>query len=234
MNLLDHDMQFYGAVYLGAGITTLLVVLAANWHSLRPDPQSLESLIEAAIPQPKTLWYRIRAKVLAPLLGGMLMVLLWPVVPVMKLKQWWDERQAEIQRKEDVFKVQRQHLLERLTVAQIEAREMVEDPLQAVLSLPFGHLNAVWCDLVAGLSPGDECWSFEAKWLGRFGSPELRKGYVLWRRGKAVSHVLTVCKELEPVWPELPVRLATDKGARRADLSSDEVEIPAFLRKQAD
>jgi hypothetical protein len=229
MNLLDHDLQFYVAVYLGAGITTLLVVLAANWQSLRPDPQSLESLIEAANPQPKTLWYRIRAKVLAPLLGGTLMVLLWPVVPVMKLKQWWDERQAEIRRKEDVFKVRRQHLLERLTVAQIEAREMVEDPLQAVPSLPFGHLNAVWCDLVAGLSPGDECWSFSAHWSNDFGLPELRTGYVVWRGSKPIGHILTMVKRMG----ELKQTELKPKPATRP-LNMQEIEIPDFLRKQAD
>ena len=229
MNLLDHDLQFYGAVYLGAGITTLLVVLAANWHSLQPDPQSLESLIEAANPQPKTLWYRIRAKVLAPLLGGMLMVLLWPVVPVMKLKQWWDERQAEIRRKEDVFKVQRQHLLERLTVAQIEAREMVEDPLQAVPALPFGHLNAAWCELVAELAPGDECWSFSAQWSNDFGLPELRTGYVVWRGSKPIGHILTMVKRMG----ELKQTELKPKPATRP-LNMQEIEIPDFLRKQAD
>jgi hypothetical protein len=213
MNLLDHDLQFYGAVYLGAGITTLLVVLAANWQSLRPDPQSLESLIEAANPQPKTVWYRIRAKVLAPLLGGTLMVLLWPVVPVMKLKQWWDERQAEIRRKEDVFKVQRQHLLERLTVAQIEAREIVEDPLQAVPALPFGHLNAAWCELVAGLAPEDECWSFSAQWSGDWRGPELRTGYVVWRRRKAVGHILTMVKRQEDL-PEAASKPTASVGLR--------------------
>jgi hypothetical protein len=147
----------------------------------------------------------------------------------MKLKQWWDERQAEIRRKEDVFKVQRQHLLERLTVAQIEAREMVEDPLQAVPALPFGHLNAAWCDLVAGLAPGDECWSFSAQWSGDWRGPELRTGYVVWRRRKAVGHILTMVKRQE----EMPEAESPPKSSvRQHDM--EEIEIPAFLRKQAD
>jgi hypothetical protein len=156
------------------------------------------------------------------------MVLLWPVVPVMKLKQWWDERQAEIRRKEDVFKVQRQHLLERLTVAQIEAREMVEDPLQAVPSLPFGHLNAVWCDLVAGLAQGDECWSFSLHWDGDWRGPELRAGYVVWRRRKPVGHILTMIKRLE----DLSDAASKPKPSDRP-INMEEVEIPDFLRKRA-
>ena len=63
----------------------------------------------------------------------------------------------------------------------------------------------------------------------------MRKGYVLWRGRKPVVHVLTICKELELALPELPQqRQATGLGGQRAELPSDEIEIPAFLRKQAD
>jgi hypothetical protein len=229
MNLSSADIHVYAALYLSAGIVTLLVVLAANWHRLRPDPQSLLSLIEAANPQTKTLWYRIRAKVLGPLLGSTLMVLLWPVVPLMKLLQWWEDRRAEQRRKSDVFRVRRQHLLERLTVAQIEAREMVEDPLQAVPALPFGHLNSTWCDLVAGLAPRDECWTFSAQWNGDWRGPELRTGYVIWRSRRPVGHILTMIKRLE----DLP-EAASKPTASVGPLDAEEVEIPAFLSKKAD
>jgi hypothetical protein len=228
MNLLGHEWQFYAALYLGAGVITLLVVLAANWHRLRPDPQSLASLIEAANPETKTLWYRIRAKVLGPVLGSTLMVLLWPVAPLMKLRQWWDDWRAEQRRKDDVFKVRRQHLLERLTVAQIEAREMVEDPLQAVPALPFGHLNEVWRGLTDGLAPGDACWSFSAQWQDDRGRPELRTGYVVWRRRKPVGYILTMVKSLEDLSG------AQSPPRQTLKVNEGEIEIPDFLRKQAD
>ena len=114
-------------------------------------------------------------------------------------------------------------------MAQIEAREMVEDPLQAVPALPFGHLNAAWCELVAELAPGDECWSFSAQWSNDFGLSELRTGYVVWRGRKPIGHILTMVKrtgELQQTEPK-------PRPATRP-LNMEEIEIPDFLRKQAD
>jgi hypothetical protein len=103
MRLLGHDWEFYAALYLGAGVILLLVVLAAKWRWLRLDPQSLTSLIEAANPETRALWCSMRAKALAPVLGGTLMVLLCPVAPLTKLGQWWENWRAEQRRKNDVF-----------------------------------------------------------------------------------------------------------------------------------
>lgn len=225
MSLQGHDLRLYAALYLGTGLVTLLVVLAANWHRIRPAPQSLASLIKAANPETLSLWYRIRAKILAPLLGGTLMVLFWPVAPMMKLSEWWQDHQAERQREEDVFKVQRRHLLERLTVAQIEAREMVVDPLQAVPALPFGHLNSVWSELNENARRTDEFWAFTALGSDRWGQPDRREGYVLWRRGKPVGHIITVLISEQ----DLLVTVSPPGPS-----SVGEIEIPDFLRKVAD
>ena len=52
--------------------------------------------------------------------------------------------------------MERAHLQERLTVMQIEAREVVADPLGAVSDLPFGHLNAAWKTFVEEVGADDE------------------------------------------------------------------------------
>ncbi len=128
-----------------------------------------------------------------------------------------------------------QHLLERLTVDEIEAIEVVQDPLNAVPKVPFGHLHAVWSQVKEAMQPNDELWSFTATWPGEFGSPEPRKGYVLWRRGKPVEHVLTMYKELEINQPEVsPSRQATGTRVHQSEQLLDEIEVPAFLRKNAD
>ena len=153
----------------------------------------------------------------------------------MKCAEFLNERRLAREREEAIFKVKSQHLLERLTVDEIEARELVQDPLNAVPKVPFGHLNAVWTQVRSAMQPGDELWSFTATWPGEYGSPELRKGYVLWRRGKPVGHVLTMCKALELVLPELPKPSQADETVRqKAELDIDRIEIPAFLRKEAD
>ena len=79
---------------------------------------------------------------------------------------------------ERVFAVKRADLLEKLTVAQIEARERVQDPLGAVPDLPFGHLHAAWQVFLAECQPGDKLWSFSARWPGDWRGEEQREGYV--------------------------------------------------------
>lgn len=104
-----------------------------------------------------------------------------------------------------------------------------------VPKLPFGHLNVAWFQVKAAMQPGDELWPFTPTWPDSFGSPELRKGCVLWRRRNPVGHVLTMCKALVLVLPELPPpRQVTGPGGQRTELPADQIEIPAFLRKQAD
>jgi hypothetical protein len=133
-----------------------------------------------------------------------------------------------------VFKARRRHRLVRLSVAQIEARERVDDPLCAVPNLPFGHLNPVWCALKAKPRWGDGFWSFSAEELGAQGKSVQFQGYVRCRWGRPVGQILTVCKPwtLPPQASSPPLH-----GRQRRDpepWDGGEIEIPAFLRKQAD
>jgi hypothetical protein len=228
-------------VYLALGILTLAVVGGAHlWHHRhdRRNPNavtSMTSLMEALHPERRKLWYRVRARLLAPVLTVIAMVLFWPVAWWIRCAELLSERRMARQREEEIFKVKPQHLLKRLTVDEIEASELVQDPLNAMPKVPFGHLNAVWSQVKEAMQPGDELWSFMATWPGEFGSPELRKGYVLWRSGNPVGNVMTMCKALELVLPEMPMqREAELLDGKMAELNLDQIEIPAFLRKQAD
>jgi hypothetical protein len=73
-------------LYLAAGVITLLIESRSpfrQWLRDRRDPDNLMALIEARDPRSKTLWYRVRARVLAPVLAAIAMVLLWPAT------LWW-------------------------------------------------------------------------------------------------------------------------------------------------
>ena len=240
LDFLEPFFQLHPAVllYLALGVLTLAVAGGAHlWHHRhdRRDPESLASLMEDLYPERKKLWYRIRARLLAPVLTVIAMVLFWPAAWWMRCAELLNERRLAREREEAIFKVKPQHLLERMTTDEIEAREMVQDPLSAVPQLPFGHLNVVWSQVKSVMLPGDELWSFTATWPGEFGSPELRKGYVLWRRGNPVGNVMTMCKALELVLPEMPKQREADVlDGKRTELDLDKIEIPAFLRKQAD
>ena len=187
-------------LYLVLGVLTLVITGASHlWqhrHDL-PQGQILTTLMEERHPERKRLWYRIRAWVIAPVLVVTSIVLAWPVVWWMKCTDLLHEHRATRKREDAVFKVKTPHLLERLTVEEIESREMVRDPLDAVPDLPFGHLNEVWAQLKAAKQTRDELWSFAATWPGDDDTPELRKGYVLWRRRKAVSYILKMSNEMD-------------------------------------
>ena len=60
-----------------------------------------------------------------------------------------------------------------LTVEQIEAREVVAGPLDAVLTLPLGHPNAAWRICIANSGANDEIWSFTARWQTKWGRKEV-------------------------------------------------------------
>jgi hypothetical protein len=191
-------------LYLALGVLTLVITGAAHlWqhrHEL-PQGQILTSLMEERHPERKRLWYRIRAWVIAPVLVVSSIVLLWPVVWWIKCTDLLHERRAARKREDAVFKVKTQHLLKRLTVEEIESREMVCDPLSAVPELPFGHLHDVWTQLKAVMQTKDEFWSFAATWPGDDDTPELRKGYVLWRRRKPIGYILKMSNEMDVTRP---------------------------------
>ena len=94
------------------------------------------------------------------------------------------------------FAVQPSDLIECLSVNEIEHRERVDDPLQAVPNLPFGHLNDVWMQFLQKRQSGDSLWSFAAKWES-WGSHEQLAGYVLVRDGQPGEHMLTVWSDEE-------------------------------------
>ena len=61
-----------------------------------------------------------------------------------------------------------------------------QDPLGAVPDLPFGHLNAAWEKLKAGMRPGDTVAVFVAHWE-EDGVMWERRGYAVIRGGEEAS-----------------------------------------------
>ena len=93
--------------------------------------------------------------------------------------------------------MERSHLQERLTVPQIEARELVTDPLGAVPNAPFGHLNAAWKNFIEGLDADNDVWSFAASWETPWGRKEIRSGYISVRDGAPGKYFLTMWKTID-------------------------------------
>jgi hypothetical protein len=78
----------------------------------------------------------------------------------------------------------------------------------------------------------DEVWSF-----GVYDSPldkrdPVKQGYVRWRSGSARGHIVTLSRPAPMRVPEGTVMYRPRLRKPASDM--DDIEIPAFLRKQAD
>jgi len=78
-----------------------------------------------------------------------------------------------------VFKVKKEHLKEQVSIEDVETLEVVKDPLGTAPEIPFGHFNSAWQEFKRKIQPGNEIWSFSAEWIPKWGSKELKDGYVI-------------------------------------------------------
>ncbi len=209
--------------YIGIGVVVLAVVYGAHHLKKEKESDSLRELLETVNPDRKKLSYRILNNIVAPVLAAMLVIAVWPVAGFMKVKEMFQKKESYVSPEEREFAVEREHLQERLTVQEIERREVVADPLKAAPELPFGHLNTAWQEFLKGRAEGSELWLFSARWHTTWGRKELRSGYVVVQHGAPGAHFLTV-------WKDIPDETEADGGAKQARAD----DIPRWLRKQAD
>lgn len=208
--------------YLGFGVLVLVIVYGAHLMTKTKDSESLQDILDAINPDRRKLSYRILNDMVAPFLASILVVGFWPVALYVKVK---DTFKKEVVIKDREFSVEPEHLLEKFSVEEVEARESVIDPLNAVPSLPFGHLNSVWKKILNESGNSSEWWSFAAEWKTSWGHREFRAGYALVKDSKPGEFILTVLKDL----PDVDL----DKKAS-SPLSSGVANIPSWLRKNAD
>ena len=103
-------------------------------------------------------------------------VFLWPVLLVLIVWGWLTRKDATPV--EVKFTVPEAGLIEELSVAEIERREVVDDPLGGAPPLPFGHLNPVWRTLRESVTPESTVWSFSTVWETSGGSEQV-EGYLV-------------------------------------------------------
>ena len=186
--------MIYLAGYLAVGVVILAVVFISHRLTTKDESQSLKGLLDAVNPERKTLRYRILNNVVVPVLAGVAVVAVWPVVIVMKIKEMFSKSAETPVEEEKAFAVARGDLLERMAIRDIEGREGVVDPMGAVPDLPFGHLNAAWMKFLTGVGPEDAIWLFSSNWTNTWGRNEVRAGYVVVHGDSIGPHFLTVWK----------------------------------------
>ena len=165
--------------YLAIGVLAALSMLAFAYfskahalHWRRPEDVTVIVFLIAGVP---IVW------------PALVVFLAWEIVSSM-LRRGHGTAEAA---KEEKFRIVEKHLIEALSVAEIERRELVDDPLGGAPRVPFGHLNVVWAGLLEGVTPEGSIWSFSAEWKRSWGGVTLFDGYVVKTGGVIGPHILT-------------------------------------------
>lgn len=187
----------YLYVYLAIGVVTLIAVLVAHLASRTSEVIDIAELLLAVDPNSNKWWWKPLNKIVIPLLAGIFIVLVWPAALVMKVKDILKERagmhtteDTELEPPKKEFLVDREALIQQLSLEEVEAAETIADPLEGAPRLPFGHLNKAWNEFTSHLEDG-ELWMFSAQWTSDWGRKEKQEGYVIVRGNEIGPYFLT-------------------------------------------
>ena len=189
----------YLIVYLAIGIAVLLFSLTQQ-HMQKGFASDLAKIVAGELHPERRLWrYRLMHGMIVPTLAGLLMIVIWPFAIYLfintqrnRAKDMEEEIPIEPQ-----FAVDKTHLVEQISLQEIETNELVFDPMDAVPNIPFGHLNASWQAFITDMEPNDSLWTFSAPWKSDWGQPEDRKGYAIVRNNAIAKHYVTICRGKE-------------------------------------
>jgi hypothetical protein len=174
--------------YLAAGVVIMLIQQAALRFAKKGKQEFPELLGAAGLAATPA---RLPQKLLQALLTTLVLVVacaLWPLFLALLLQERWGLRKEP----DAGFAVRPCDLVQRLALAEIEAREQVTDPLGAVPALPFGHLHAAWQAFLNGQDELIELWSFASTADNEWGDPVYREGYVVVQDGSPSRYFITV------------------------------------------
>ena len=111
----------------------------------------------------------------------------YPAKPRPEREKWI----REIVEEKMQFQLQTNELVQRLSIKEIEATNFIEDPVEAVPRVPFGHLNFAWEGFKKKMLDNDELWSFSTKRLSDDPAVKAVIGYAIVREGVPVERFVT-------------------------------------------
>lgn len=108
---------------------------------------------------------------------------IWPLLLVSTVKEKLNKNKIAAEEEKSKFHIEFKDLIQKFDLKEIESKEIVHDPLEAVPPLPFGHLHKAWLTYCEQIEAEDELWSFSAAWTTRWDLKEQIEGYVAVRKG---------------------------------------------------
>lgn len=166
--------------YLAIGAVLIAIVYFTRQSTQSREEDILDGLFWIGGPRRKKWWWKPLNNIVMLILIPIL-VALWPIAIYFKMEGMIEARRSRNEESSKEFSVTKDHLQRQHTLPEIEAAEVVMDPLGAVPRSPFGHLNTAWEVFKTSILEDDELWSFSALWTTKFGRNELREGYVVMR-----------------------------------------------------
>ena len=121
----------------------------------------------------------------------------WPGFVIWSIKKKQDEAMRQKREDEPDFTCLAEHLIAVVNPVDAEIASYIIDPLGGAPSLPFGHLNQGWVNLLAEMTDErDEMWSFyipKGSKCGkrRFAATSDIRGYARVRNGKVLGEFIT-------------------------------------------
>ena len=181
-NLSDKiNLLTASVVYLAIGILFLLGVAVEKFLHRRKASNWMELAEEIRLSH-MTNKQKIIEKFILPAIVIMLLLFAWPVAIVLVIlqrKKSETEQDISMKWEPEIFTVKREHLIEPLTLIDIEYREIIDDQMGGAPRKPFVHFNRQWEQFKTLIKPGDVLWSFKAKWGNHDRTAELKEGYAL-------------------------------------------------------
>jgi len=110
--------------------------------------------------------------VIVPVLAFFLVWFVWPVVFVLKFKELFERKSQAVkaepghkeseESEEFAFALTDSELTRQVTIEEVERTNLIQDPMEAVPNIPFGHCNARWEAFKASLQGNETLWEFES------------------------------------------------------------------------
>jgi len=133
---------------------------------------------------------RILLGILNHLVGALLLLAIWPWLAWMEARARLGGTEGEPEEWSE-FEVLDLFLLDELTLAEIELRELVDDPLGAAPKLPFGHLYPNWAEFRQLHGDSGTYRRFSGQYVGEWDIAWRYEGYVLLKKDGTRPYILT-------------------------------------------
>ena len=183
------NFELYAAIYFGLGLVVSLIVVAAHLANKRKESKFSRDIMRALNPKREAFLYRVLEDVIVPTLAFFLVWLVWPVVFVLKFKDIFKKKSQEVVAESDsdlipnrnrnsnpnsnsnsnpedleeiAFALNDFELTRQVSIEEVERTNLIQDPMEAVPNIPFGHCNARWVVFKDSLQDNETLWEFES------------------------------------------------------------------------